>query len=64
MKGDGTMEKPNTKTSNMVIRISEADKEGLRALADKRQMPMSELVVYLIRREIDFERLGLQLGPK
>lgn len=58
------MEKPNTKTSNMVIRISEADKEGLRALADKRQMPMSELVVYLIRREIDFERLGLQLGPK
>ena len=58
------MEKPNTKTSNMVIRISEADKEGLRALADKLQMPMSELVVYLIRREIDFERLGLQLGPK
>ena len=58
------MEKPNTKTSNMVIRISEADKEGLRALADKRQMPMSELVVYLIRREIDFERLGLQLGLK
>ena len=48
----------------MVIRISEADKEGLRALADKRQMPMSELVVYLIRREIDFERLGLQLGLK
>lgn len=58
------MEKPNTKTSNMVIRISEADKEGLRALADKRQMPMSELVVYLIRREIDFERLGLQLVTK
>lgn len=58
------MEKPNTKTSNMVIRISEADKEGLRALADKRQMPMSELVVYLIRREIDFELLGLQLVTK
>lgn len=58
------MEKPNTKTSNMVIRISEADKDGLRALADKRQMPMSELVVYLIRREIDFERLGLQLVTK
>lgn len=56
--------KSNNKTSNMVIRISEADKEGLRALADKRQMPMSELVVYLIRREIDFERLGLHISQK
>lgn len=41
------------KTTNLVIRISEKDKEDLKAIADKRQMTMSELVLYLIRREAD-----------
>ena len=56
--------KPNNKTSNLLIRISEADKEGLKELADKRDMAMSELVVYLIRREIDLEKLGLHIEDK
>lgn len=56
--------KPNNKTSNLLIRISEADKEGLKELADKRDMAMSELVVYLIRREIDLEKLGLHIEEK
>lgn len=59
MIGEG--KKANNKTSNLVIRISGVDKEGLKALADKREMAMSELVVYLIRREIDFDRLGLKV---
>ena len=59
MIGEG--KKANNKTSNLVVRISGADKEGLKALADKREMAMSELVVYLIRREIDFDRLGLKV---
>lgn len=62
MIGDG--KKANNKTSNLVIRISGADKEGLKALADKREMAMSELVVYLIRREIDFDRLGLKVAEE
>ena len=56
--------KPNNKTSNLLIRISEADKEGLKKLANKRDMAMSELVVYLIRREIDLEKLGLHIEEK
>ena len=56
--------KPNNKTSNLLIRISEADKEGLKELANKRDMAMSELVVYLIRREIDLEKLGLHIEEK
>lgn len=59
MIGEG--KKANNKISNLVIRISGADKEGLKALAEKREMAMSELVVYLIRREIDFDRLGLKV---
>jgi hypothetical protein len=59
MIGEG--KKANNKTSNLVVRISGVDKEGLKALADKREMAMSELVVYLIRREIDFDRLGLKV---
>ena len=56
--------KPNNKTSNLLIRISEADKEGLKKLANKRDMAMSELVVYLIRREIDLDKLGLHIEEK
>ena len=59
MIGEG--KKASNKTSNLVVRISGVDKEGLKALADKREMAMSELVVYLIRREIDFDRLGLKV---
>lgn len=62
MIGEG--KKANNKTSNLVIRISGADKEGLKALADKREMAMSELVIYLIRREIDFDRLGLKVAEE
>ena len=58
------MGKPNNKTGNMILRISETDKAGLRELAEKREMAMSELVTYLIRREIDFERLGLKVEEK
>lgn len=58
------MGKPNNKTGNMILRISETDKAGLRELAEKRGMAMSELVTYLIRREIDFERLGLKVEEK
>ena len=39
------------KSTNLNIRISEVDKETLRKLAEKKQMSMAELVVYLIRRE-------------
>ena len=56
--------KSKNKTSNLVIRISGADKEGLKALAERREMAMSELVIYLIRREIDLDRLGLQVSDK
>lgn len=41
------------KTLNLVIRISEKDKENLRKLAESTQMSMSEFVTYLIRREAD-----------
>ena len=41
------------KSTNLIIRIPERDKENLRLLAEKRQMTMSELVLYLIRREIE-----------
>ena len=41
------------KSTNLIVRIPELDKERLRMLAEKRQMTMSELVLYLIRREID-----------
>lgn len=41
------------KSTNLMIRIPEQDKERLRMLAEKRQMTMSELVLYLIRREIE-----------
>lgn len=46
------------KKENLMIRISEKDKEALRALAEKRQMTMSELLTYLIRKEIEKEGLA------
>ena len=58
------MEKPKSKTNNIIIRVSDADKALLKELADKRGMAMSELVTYLIRREADFDKLGLRMMEK
>ena len=41
------------KSTNLIVRISEKDKTALRLMAEKRQMSMSEMVVYLIRREAE-----------
>ena len=41
------------KSSNLIIRISDKDKQDLKELAEARQMSMSELVVFLIRREVE-----------
>lgn len=41
------------KSTNLIIRISEQDKEKVRVLAEQNQMSMSELLIYLIRREFD-----------
>lgn len=41
------------KNEVMVIRISEQDKQRAKEAAEKRQMSLSEWVLYLIRREID-----------
>lgn len=41
------------KTTNIILRVSEKDKEKVRALAESNQMSMSELLTYLIRREYD-----------
>lgn len=43
------------KTTNIIIRVSEKDKEKVRALAERNQMSMSEYITYLIRREYDKE---------
>lgn len=37
------------------IRISEKDKESLKRISEKKQMTMSEMIVYLIRREAEKE---------
>lgn len=41
------------KTTNLIIRISEKDKEDVKRMAEERQMTMSEFLTYLIRREAD-----------
>ena len=46
------------KNTNLIIRISEKDKENLRKMAESKQMTMSELVTYLIRREAD--KIGIK----
>lgn len=56
--------KANNKTTNLVIRISDRDKQELKALAEHREMAMSELVIYLIRREIDLDKLGLKVSEE
>lgn len=44
------------KTGNLILRITPKDKEELKIIADKRGMTMSEMVLYLVRREIDWDR--------
>lgn len=39
------------KKANLIIRISERDKEELKRQADSKEMTMSEYVLYLIHRE-------------
>ena len=41
------------KTKNIIIRITEQDKEKVRELAELKEMSMSELLTYLVRREYD-----------
>ena len=41
------------KTEILQIRISQTDKEKLKRLANEKEMSMSELIVYLIRREAE-----------
>lgn len=42
--------------SNLIqIRISDKDKKDLKAMAEKRQMTMSELLIYLVRKEAEKE---------
>lgn len=40
------------KSSNLIIRISDKDKQDLKKLAEARQMSMSELITFLIRKEV------------
>ena len=44
------------KTTNIIFRVSEQDKQKVKALAENNQMTVSELLVYMIRREYDKER--------
>lgn len=39
------------KTTYIRIRLSENDKESIRKGAEKKQMSMSEYIVYLVRKE-------------
>ena len=39
------------KKTNLIIRISERDKEELKRQAELKQMNMSEYILYLIHRE-------------
>lgn len=43
------------KTSTVIIRISERDKEELKRQAKSKQMSMSEYILYLIHREEDIK---------
>ncbi len=41
------------KSTNLMIRISEMDKERIKQAAEERQMSMSEWVLFLVRKELD-----------
>ena len=43
------------KTANIMFRLSETDKQKVRALAERNEMSISEYLTYLIRREYDKE---------
>lgn len=44
------------KTENLMMRMSERDKAELKEIAAKRGMNMAEMVMFLIRREYDWEK--------
>lgn len=50
IKGDIQMA---NKSANLMIRVSEIDKEKIKQAAEERQMSMSEWVLFLIRKELD-----------
>jgi len=39
------------KTENIIIRVSELEKQKIKAEAEKQQMSMSEYLLYLFRKE-------------
>lgn len=39
------------KTSNIIIRVSDLEKQKIKEAADKLQMSMSEYILYLFRKE-------------
>lgn len=41
------------KNEMLIIRISEHDKKAAKEAAEKRQMSLSEWVLYLMRKELD-----------
>lgn len=41
------------KTANLIIRISEREKSAIKKVAEDKSMSMSELVLWLIRAEIE-----------
>jgi len=41
------------KTTNLIIRISEREKSAIKKVAEDKSMSMSELVLWLIRAEIE-----------
>lgn len=41
------------KTANIMIRVSERDKETIRARAEELQMSMSEYICFLVRLDVE-----------
>lgn len=39
------------KTSNIIIRVSDLEKQKIKEAAEKKQMSMSEYILYLFRKE-------------
>ena len=41
------------KSTNIMIRISELDKEKIKEIAEQKQMSMSEWILFTLRKEIE-----------
>ncbi len=50
------------KKTNLIIRISERDKEQIRQQAEKMQMSMSEYILYLVHREETYNSVNDKKG--